>query len=269
MFKGGKMEDFVLETDVLTEFEFEAPREHNIRVVIVKTEKFLEIENEDIMGQTSLDWVKNNGCKDFEKDKVHIAKLGKNQNLLDVALPFVKEGDDYLLVLYADTPLLQSLDVNDAVEYATTKNLDYCKLPRGCVFKVKSAKANKFEMTSEANFFAKESFFAVFDYKTLSQAREVIRSRIIAQLQSKGVNILFPNSTYIDFCSQIEKGVTIFQNNVIKGHSLVKSGTVLRENNIISNSLIGENCDIIECFLCNAKLKKSTKLGPYITVTSD
>ena len=47
------MEDFVLETDVLTEFEFEAPREHNIRVVIVKTEKFLEIENEDIMGQTS------------------------------------------------------------------------------------------------------------------------------------------------------------------------------------------------------------------------
>ena len=155
MFKGGKMEDFVLETDVLTEFEFEAPREHNIRVVIVKTEKFLEIENEDIMGQTSLDWVKNNGCKDFEKDKVHIAKLGKNQSLLDVALPFVKEGDDYLLVLYADTPLLQSLDVNDAVEYATTKNLDYCKLPRGCVFKVKSAKANKFEMTSEANFFAK------------------------------------------------------------------------------------------------------------------
>ncbi len=263
------MEEFVLETDVLTEFEFEAPREHNIRVVILKTEKFLEIEKEDLMGQSSLDWVRNVACRDFEKDKIHVAKLGKNQNILDVALPFAKEGDDYLLVLYADTPLLQSLDVNDAVEYATTKNLDYCKLPRGAIFKIKSAKANKFEMTSEANFFAKESFFAVFDCKTLSQAREVLRSRIVAQLQSKGVNILFPNSTYIDFCSQVESGVTIFQNNVIKGHSLVKKGTILRENNIIDNSLVGENCDIIACFLCNAKLKKSTKLGPYIAVTSD
>lgn len=263
------MEEFVLESDVLTEFEFEAPKEHNVRVVILKTEKFLEIEKQDLMGLTSLEWVRDIACRDFEKSRVHVAKIMKNQNILDVALPFAKEKDDYIVVLYADTPLLQCTQVNDAVEYATTKSLDYCKLPRGGVFKIKSAKQNKFEITSEANFFPKESFYAVFDNKTLSVAREVLRDRIVSDLQRKGVNILFPHSTYIDFVAQIEKGVTVFGGNVIKGHSLVKTGTILRENNIISNSLIGENCDILSCYLKNAKLKKSTKLGPFISMISD
>ena len=263
------MEEFVFESDVLTEFEFETPKEQNIRVVILKTERFLEIEKQDLMGLTSLEWVKEVACQDFEKSKVHVAKITKNQNVLDVALPFVKDSDDYIVVLYADTPLLQSTQVNDAVEYATTKSLDYCKLPRGGIFKVKSAKANKFEITSEANFFPKESFYAVFDNKTLSVAREILRDRIVSDLQRKDVNILFPHSVQIDYTSQIEKGVTIFDGNVIKGHSLVKTGTILRENNIILNSLIGENCDIISCYLRNAKLKKSTKLGPFVSMTSD
>lgn len=263
------MEEFVLESDVLTEFEFEAPKEHNIRVVILKTEKFLEIESQDLMGMCSEQWVRDVACQDFEKSKIHVAKIAKNQNVLDVALPFVKDGDDYVVVLYADTPLLQSANVNDAVEYATAKSLDYCKLPRGAVFKVKAAKAGKFEVASEANFFPKESFFAVFDDKTLSLAREVLRERIVTSLQRKGVNILFPAATYIDFCAQIEKGVTICSGNVIKGHSLIKTGTILQENNIILNTLIGENCDIIACYLKNAKLKKNSKLGPFVSMISE
>ncbi len=266
---GEKMEEFVLESDVLTEFEFEAPKEQNIRVVILETEKFLEIEKQDLMGLTSLEWVKDVACQEFEKNKVHVAKIMKNQNVLDVVLPFAKDKDDYIVVLYADTPLLQSTQVNDAVEYATTKSLDYCKLPRGGVFKVKSAKLNKFEFTSEASFFPKESFYTVFDNKTLSVAREVLRDRIVSDFQRKGVNILFPKSTQIDFTAQIESGVTIFGGNVIKGHSLVKTGTILRENNMILNALIGENCDIISCYLKNAKLKKNTKLGPFVSMISD
>lgn len=254
------MNDFILSTELLTEFELSSPQEHKIRAVIVCQNKLESLYNEDLMGKGVKEWVVDS-LKAFETQEIYIDDNKKS--LIEIVEPFIKD-EDYLIVLYADTPLITENVIFDAVEYATTKNLDFCKLYRGAIIKTDAIRKGSFEYSSEANFLDKEAFYAVFDNKAITHARKVLKNRILDDFVKNGVKFFDKSSCYIESNVEIASNVKIYANNVIKNYSKIMQGSVLGENNIIINSEIGENCQIISSYIQNEKIKKGSKIGPFV-----
>jgi len=119
------MEKFILETDILTEFQFEKVEESKIRAIILLQEKQNDFFSKDILGRSVVGWVED-ALIDYEKVKLNIKD---NQNVVDAVKPYVKD-EDFLIVLFGDTPLVSKETLKDAVDYAVTKSLDLCKLHR-------------------------------------------------------------------------------------------------------------------------------------------
>lgn len=252
------MEKFILETDILTEFLFEKVDESKVRAIILLQDKLKDFLSKDILGRSVVGWVQD-AVSDFESVKVDI---GGEKNVADVVKPFVK-NEDFLLVLFGDTPLVSEQTVRDALDYAITKNLDFCKLPRGYIFKSSALKKNNFEVSSQANFLSKDEFFSVFDFLTLSKVREILKVKILEKHLKNGVEIYDSRSTYVDCSVKIGKNVKIFSNNVLKGETVIGDGTILLENNVITNSVVGEKCFVNASILTNTKLKNGTVTEPF------
>jgi bifunctional N-acetylglucosamine-1-phosphate-uridyltransferase/glucosamine-1-phosphate-acetyltransferase GlmU-like protein len=255
----GYMEKFILETDILTEFEFEKPKDCKVRAVVLVQDSHKELCKQDMLGRSVFDWV---ACAvdDYKWAKVDIAE---GQSVAEVVAPFAKD-EDFLLVVFADTPLVSRHDFADALDYAITKNLDFCKLPRGFVFKVSALKSGHFELSGEANFLSKEDFFSVFDESTLAHARRVMKERILQKHLKNGVNFYDLASSYVECFVKIGKRVSVLPGNVLKGETTIGSGTILGENNVIEDCEIGENCNIISSVLTGVKIENNSKLGPFL-----
>lgn len=91
---------------------------------------------------------------------------------------------------------------------------------------------------------------------------EILQKRITDKHIDGGILILNPISTYIDFDVVIDSGVTIYQNNMISGKTIIKSGCILMPNNNINSSEIHENVTISASTLNEANVGKNTTVGP-------
>ena len=175
------MNEFVLSSEILTEFEFESPKDYKVNaiVLLVENSRLNEGYSLNLLGKQMKDWVRDTvshfDCK--------FVLLEEKDNPLEVVKPFI-EDEDYTIVLFSDTPLLKSSTVLDVLDYATTKQLDFCKLPRGFIVNSQNFKSNKIETSAEPNFVEKEDFYSVFDCKTLATAKTVLKNRILEK-QSK------------------------------------------------------------------------------------
>ncbi len=258
------MEKFILETDILTEFQFEKVDESKVRAIILMQDKMQSFLSKDILGRSVVGWVEE-AVRDFESVRVEISN---KQNVAEVVTPFVKD-EDFLIVLFGDTPLVLEQTIKDALDYAITKNLDFCKLPRGFIFKSSALKKNNFEMSSEANFLSKEEFFSVFDFLTLSKARQILKARILEKHLKSGVEIFDTQNTYVECFVKIGKNVKILSGNILKGHTEIGDGTILEENNIITDSIIGENCKVCSSILTKTKLKNGTVTEPFSVIKGE
>ena len=248
------MSEIIISTEFLTELDLSPKKESRVVAVILKPKRTENFFNADIMGTTSLELVRTaaKNYTTFEKS------IEANTSIVEEVKEFAKDCD-YIVALYADTPLVTDLVLQDAVEYATTKGLDFCKLPRGAILKV-SALSNGFEWTGEATFLAPKNFFCVFDYKTLATARQEIKHRIIDKWLGRGVNILDVENVYIEQNVDIAEDVTICSGNILKGNTSIKKGCLLGENNIIENSEIGEKSKITNCFISSKKIKSGANM---------
>ncbi len=256
------MEKFVLNSEILMEFQLEKKNERKIRVLILLPQNSENLLKKDVLGRSVVGWVEN-AVSEFEQIKVQI---DAKQPLAEVAMKYSKD-EDFLLVVFGDTPLLSKETVRDALDYALTKSLDFCKLPRGAVFKTSALKRGQFELSGEANFLGKDEFFSVFDLASLCHAREIIRQRILETHLKKGVEFFDLNSCSVECDVEIEKGVQIFRGNTLCGKTVVQSGCILRENNMIKDSILGENCEVSYSFLSSIVLKKGSKVEPFTFLT--
>lgn len=260
------MNEFILSSEILTEFQLETQKEYKVNAIV------LLVENNRL----------NNGCdllllnkkmKTWVREAVShfdckFVDFNDKDNALNVIKTFI-EDEDYTIVLFSDTPLISSVTVLDVLDYATTKQLDFCKLPRGFIVKSKALLEDKIELSSEPAFIEKNEFFTVFDYKTLAIAKDKIKNKIIEKHLKNKVIIHDINSVYIDSDVQIAPLVEIYANNILKGNTQIKSGVILKENNTIENSVIGENCKIISSYISNKVIANGTKIGPFASVFGD
>lgn len=259
------MNEFILSSEILTEFELESPKDYKVNAIILLVENNRLVNGYDLL-------LFNKQMKNWVRDSVSyfdckFVSFVDKDNPTEVVKSFV-EDEDYTIVLYSDTPLITSSTVLDVLDYATTKKLDFCKLPRGFIVKTSSLINGQLSLSAEPTFIEKEEFFTVFDYKTLAIAKSKIKDKIIDKHLKNKVIINDINNVYIDCTVEISPLVEICANNVLKGNTTISSGTILKENNIIENSFIGENCEIIYSVIKNEKIEDGTKTGPFATIFS-
>lgn len=257
------MEDFVFSTQILTEFDFSSPKEYKVRAIIFLVENKIEkkLYEKNLLGKQMKDWVVSSVgnvesvCVNLEKEEDVFKKAKEN----------IKD-EDYTICLFSDTPLIKNNSIVEALDYAQTKELDFCRLPRGFIVKSKNFLKDEIFLSSEANFLEKQEFFSVFNQKTLCLAKDVLRKRIIDEHLKNGVLIEDLNSVSIDCDVKIESGVNIKQNNIIEGNTTIKKDCLLQPFNYIKDCEIAENCNIKASYLENCKIKKDSIIGPFASV---
>jgi bifunctional UDP-N-acetylglucosamine pyrophosphorylase/glucosamine-1-phosphate N-acetyltransferase len=171
----------------------------------------------------------------------------------------------FTLVLFSDTPLLRHAALLSAVAHAEKRNLPCVRLPRGYIFdNAKLGEAGDPDSLPALRYEgADEDFVTVSDYSRLSYAAAVMRRRIAEFHMSGGVNLIDPLTAYIDAGAVIAPGVTIYPNNTLRGAVKIGKGAVLRENNVIENSSVGEGAVIWSSVVEDSTVHAGARVGPY------
>lgn len=255
------MNDFILSPEILTEFELETPKNYNVKaiVLLVENNRLKDGYSLNLLGKEMKDWVRDS-VNHFDCSFV---SLSEKDNPLELVKPFIGE-EDYTIVLFSDTPLIKSSTILDVLDYATTKNLDFCKLPKGFIVASQNFKAGKIEFSAEPNYVDKEDFFVVFDCSTLANAKNILKNRIIEKHLKNKVIINDVNTTFIDSQVEIASFVEIYANNIIKGNTVICEGVKLKENNVIENCVVKNNAEIFYSVLKNVEIKENEKIGPFV-----
>lgn len=260
------MNNFVLTPEILTEFELETPNTYNVRaiVLLVENKRFKEAYNLNLLGKKMKDWVRHS-VQNFE---CRFVSLEDNDNPLEVIKPFIRD-EDYTIVLFSDTPVLQENSVLEVLDYATTKNLDFCKLPRGYIVKSQNFKIGKIENSAEPTFVNSDDFFTFFDGRTLSTCKQILKDRILEMHTKNKVIIHDKSSTYIECDVEIAPFVEVYPFNSLRGKTIIENNVVLQEHNTIVNSKICQNNTLICSYLENTILPPASNLAPFSALKED
>lgn len=92
--------------------------------------------------------------------------------------------------------------------------------------------------------------------------KERIKSNI-KRMNEDGVIFLDIYSAYIDEEAEIESGVTIFPNVIIKGKTRIYKNATIGLGTVIENSIIGENANIKTAYIYDSDIGKNTSVGPF------
>ena len=101
------------------------------------------------------------------------------------------------------------------------------------------------------------------DNYELSFANNIARHRKNKQLMMKGVIIVDPLSTYIDYNSDVEKGTVIYPGTHIKGNSIIGKNCNIGPNAEVYDSIVGNNSIVNHSVIKKSKLGKKVHIGPF------
>ena len=205
--------------------------------------------NTMLCGRSMIDWVKE-ATKDFS----YIEFDYDGSNLQDFMRNRLVNAK-YSVILFSNTPLLTKLSLLKIVEYITTKEIKACKFNGGFAFNTEYLKIAKEIQFDSFLPLETEDFLVVDDARKLKLAKSILQDRIIQKHVANGVE--FIGNSIIDANVEIEKDVIVFPNNILKGDTRIGSKTILKENNVIDNSIIGSDCCILSSNIINSKIEEN------------
>lgn len=218
----------------------------------------------DVCGKTILDWVL-------------LATNGPKQVVLDDLSDFeiIEElkkcvGDKkYVFLAYSDTPFLQRSTVCKIMDYFTTANLNALSLERGYVFKTEYLR-NITELGSYVKkSFNLEEFARVSNHATFMNFYDFIAAKIRNFHKNNGVILFGEETIFIDSDVEIESGVVIYPNNIIKGQTIIGKNVVLNSGNIIENSIICDDCKLSMSCVVGSKISKGKTIEPMSKIMDE
>ena len=214
----------------------------------------LEIE---VCGRGILKWVEA-AVGRFPSKQVEVFK---HDDIMSIVRKNVGEHK-YTAVVYADTPLLTTDTLVQAITYLGNFNHRACKMPRGWIFETDFIKTAEFITAADIPNLPPEDFIVAYNYTQVAVINNIMRGRILARHLSAGVHIIDLNTTYIDADVIIEKRVTIEPNVILKGSTHVKKGALIMSGSRITDSQIGENCVVNKSQITESEVGKGTTVGP-------
>ena len=110
---------------------------------------------------------------------------------------------------------------------------------------------------------SKYESIGINDKYQLSVANKIAFKRKNIDLMRKGVNIIDPDNTYVDYNCDIESDSTIQPGTIVKSNSIIKTNCIIGPNTEISNSLIAKNTIIKKSVVSDSKIGSEVKIGPY------
>ncbi|MBE5738660.1 MAG: hypothetical protein E7354_02925 [Clostridiales bacterium] len=183
-------------------------------------------------------------------------------SVLDSIKPYVDAKYDYTIVLLSATALLEHNDIEMIREYVTYKDIMLCKLPVGYVVNNKYILNTNSYMVDSVYTNNTDNFYIIENKKQYKYALEVLQDRINNFHLDNGVEIIKPNSVYIEPEVDIECGVTIYPNVSLKGSTRVGTKTIIKDNATITDSDIASRC-----FIGGANIDKSY-IGESVCIAS-
>jgi bifunctional UDP-N-acetylglucosamine pyrophosphorylase/glucosamine-1-phosphate N-acetyltransferase len=97
----------------------------------------------------------------------------------------------------------------------------------------------------------------------LAQVNRIAMQRIREKYLDSGVQMLDPNTVYIDSTVSIEPDAVILPNTHLRGATSIAAGSEIGPNSIVEDSVIGENCRVISSALEQAWVGNDVTIGPF------
>jgi len=97
----------------------------------------------------------------------------------------------------------------------------------------------------------------------LSEAEAILRKKINYKHMTNGVTIINPDNTYIGEDVVIGSDTVIYPGNILEGNTVIGSKCVLAQNNRITDTVIGNETEIVSSVLIESKVGNNTHVGPF------
>ena len=108
-----------------------------------------------------------------------------------------------------------------------------------------------------------EDIMGVNNRYQLSEANEIMRSRISKKFMLDGVTIIDPNSTYIETSVKIERDVTIYPGCILEGDTVIQEDSIIGPNTRIKDGKIGKGVSIQNSVVLESSIGEGTSVGPF------
>lgn len=229
-------------------------------VLLYKNENFNSLAPYDIeiCGKKMWEWVALSGSG----ASVKTLPVTKDSDIVNLIKPYIT-NEKYVVALYSDTPLISRETVLEIFEHFKNSGQNVLKLKRGIMLNAEYLKNCESIMSLEDERFDCDEFMQVESFKNLPEITAVINNAILNYHMENGVQFVDPKSTFIDADVVIEKNVTIYPNNTIKGQTYIGENVVLEPNNTIINSVISKGAIIKNSYLSGAGISENMIIGPF------
>lgn len=249
--------------DILKELKLEEIKlydDDNTDVFVMLLKTKLELSEIDILGKSSLEWIRNSlkgyNFKEFEYNNEDIVRFIK-ENVFNKKI---------VVVLFSNMPLLTKQTLDSYIEYFKIKKLSTLKMPKGFIFDFQYLlTVDKVYNPQIVNLF-EEDFISLNSLTDLNLVFNTMKKRILNFHENNGVIIYDENSTIIEAEVNINSGVKIYPNNTILGETYLSNGVVLKGGNKIENSIIKDDCIIENSVIDNCIVEENSKILDYSVI---
>ena len=229
--------------------------DEEVLFIIVKVKGEVDY-NTELCGKKMIDWVARAGanCERIDVDD-------PGENVLGL-VKRVSTQKKYIAIFYSDTPLFEKKHFHKIMNFFTKNAMNVLTLSRGYVFRADYVKNIESLYSSQIHDFD-EGLVRVDDTKTFLKVSKFLYDKIRAYHLKNGVLLYGENSIFIDADVEIEAGVSIYQNNILRGQTYIGKGAILEANNIIIDSIISENALVVSSYIEKSKVGQGESVGPF------
>ena len=249
-------ESAIIPSALIKAVNYEWIKDEVLFVVVKAYHSFVkDLPSVELCGKRLLDWVLNagSGCEtriieDCEDIIGRVRNITTNKNII--------------AVFYSDTPLLDKGTFNKFCEYFSSHNMNFLRLSRGFIVKTEFLK-NNFTLAQGASELDDKNLLVADSAKVLNLMSNSLYNRILNYHIKNGVIIYGQNTVFIDGDVEIEGGVIIYPNNVIKGQSIIGENAVIESGNVIKNSIISNGAVVRSSYIENSKISAGACVEPF------
>ena len=103
----------------------------------------------------------------------------------------------------------------------------------------------------------------VNDRVQLSEARTLLRDRLVAQHQRAGVTVVDPLTTWVDVEVRLEQDVVVHPGTQLLGRTTVAAGAEVGPDSTLRDTEVGEGASVVRAHCDRAVIGQQAAVGPY------